>query len=232
MKRVSYKHLLAVRWFHWVNFPLLTLMMWSGLLILWANNAYASFGGTDARPAWKLLPDRWFDALGMDHRLADGMSWHFAVAWLFAVNGLLYVAYTVASGEWRYLVPDRKCWREAGLVVLHDLHLRKTQPPVRKYNAAQRISYTAIILMGGGSVLTGLAIYKPSQLHWLAASLGGYEWARWEHFWLTVGYVLFFLIHVGQVVKSGWNNFRSMITGYDVLPPEAVEPKEVADAAR
>jgi thiosulfate reductase cytochrome b subunit len=41
--------------------------------------------------------------------------------------------------------------------------------------------------MGGFSLLTGLAIYKPAQLHWLAALLGGYEWARWEHFWLTMG---------------------------------------------
>ena len=231
MKRVSYKHLLAIRWFHWVNFPLLALMIWSGLLILWANNVYASFGGTPGRPAWRLLPEKMFTTLGMDHRLAEGMNWHFAVAWLFAINGLLYVAYTALSGEWRYLLPDRHCLREAWLVVLHDLKIRKTQPPVRKYNAAQRIAYTAVVLMGAGSLLTGLAIYKPSQLRPLTAALGGYQWARWEHFWLVVGYVLFFLIHVAQVVRAGWNNFRSMITGYDVLPAEAAETHEVSDAA-
>ena len=51
------------------------------------------------------------------------------------------------------------------------------------------MTYSAIVLMGGLSLLTGLAIYKPAQLHWLTAALGGYEWARWEHFWLTMGYV-------------------------------------------
>ena len=47
--------------------------------------------------------------------------------------------------------------------------------------------------------------------------LGGYEWVRWEHFWLAVGYVLFFVIHVVQVARAGWNNFRAMVTGYEIV---------------
>jgi len=35
MKRLEKKHLLAIRWLHWINFPLLFLMIWSGLLIYW-----------------------------------------------------------------------------------------------------------------------------------------------------------------------------------------------------
>ena len=58
--------------------------------------------------------------------------------------------------------------------------------------------------MGGLSLLTGLAVYKPVQLHWLTAALGGYEWARWEHFWLTVCYVAFFVLHLAQVIRAGW----------------------------
>jgi hypothetical protein len=34
------KHPLAIHWCHWVNFPLLALMIWSGLWIYWANNVY------------------------------------------------------------------------------------------------------------------------------------------------------------------------------------------------
>jgi len=48
-----------------------------------------------------------------------------------------------------------------------------------------------VILMGAGSLVTGVAIYKPVQFAWLTALLGGYQWARWEHFWLAAGYVLF-----------------------------------------
>jgi thiosulfate reductase cytochrome b subunit len=72
------------------------------------------------------------------------------------------------------------------------------------------------VLMGAGSLLTGLAIYKPTQAHWLTSLLGGYEMARWLHFWLTMSFCGFFLVHVGQVVLAGWNNFRSMVSGYEI----------------
>ena len=114
-------------------------------------------------------------------------------------------------------MPNRKSFKEAWHVLLHDLHIRKTAPPVvGKYNAAQSIAYTAIIFMGIGSILTGLAIYKPVQLGWLCNLMGGYKFARILHFALTIGYVLFFLVHIGQVIMAGWNNFRAMVTGFEV----------------
>ena len=154
----------------------------------------------------------------MDHRLADGMAMHFLFMWLFALNGFLYVGYTILSGEWKLLVPrSRTAFRDAWQVLLHDLHLRREAPSQEKYNAAQRIAYTGVVLMGAGSLLTGLAIYKPAQLNWLAELLGGYRFARMIHFDLTVLFVLFFLLHVLQVVLAGWNNFRSMVSGWEVV---------------
>ena len=100
---------------------------------------------------------------------------------------------------------------------MHDLHLRKTAPPQKKYNAAQRIAYSAIIVMGFGSILTGLAIYKPVQLWWLCDLMGGYAFARILHFALTIGYSLFFIVHIVQVIIAGWNNFRSVVTGFEVV---------------
>jgi len=70
--------------------------------------------------------------------------------------------------------------------------------------------------MGFGSILTGLAIYKPVQFSWITWLCGGYKAARLEHFILTIGYVLFFLVHIIQVIKAGWKNFKSMITGFEV----------------
>ena len=120
---------------------------------------------------------------------------------------------------------DRKSFREATLVAMHDMGFKVALPPQGRYNAAQRITYTAIVVMGGLSLITGLAIYKPAQLHWLTAAVGGYEWARFEHFWLTMGYVGFFVIHIGQVIRAGWANFRSMVTGYDLVESKpAPEP--------
>jgi thiosulfate reductase cytochrome b subunit len=210
-----------IRWLHWVNFPLLTMMIWSGILIYWANQIYAIriFGNE----LFKFFPQWFYDYLNIPFRLAEGLQLHFFFMWFFAGNGLIYVIYTIVSGEWRALVPIPASFKRAPLVALHDAHIVKKAPPQGKYNDAQRIAYTSIILMGAGSVITGLAIYKPTQLSWLTAALGGYEWARWEHFYLMVGYVLFFAVHIFQVAVAGWANFRSMITGYDIV--DAVEPK-------
>lgn len=222
MKKVVHKHPLAIRWFHWINFPVLAVMIWSGLLIYWANDVYTiRIGG---RPLIHFFPDSFFQALHVPFRLAEGMAYHFVFMWLFFINGLLYVSYTALSGEWRYLLPNRRSWKEAWLVVLHDLRLRKTAPPQKKYNAAQRIAYSAIVFMGLGSLITGLAIYKPVQFGALAFICGGYEAARLEHFILTIGYCLFFLVHIVQVILAGWKNFQSMITGFEVLPPSKTDP--------
>jgi thiosulfate reductase cytochrome b subunit len=215
MKKIVQKHPLAIRWFHWINFPVLTVMIWSGLLIYWANDVYAvKIGGKELI---KFFPTSFYQALHVPFRLAEGMAYHFLFMWLFFINGFLYVAYTIVSGEWKYLLPNKHSLKESWQVVLHDLHIRKTVPPQTKYNGAQRIAYTAIIVMGIGSVLTGLAIYKPVQFSWITTLLGGYEAARAEHFILTIGYCLFFVIHVFQVLRAGWKNFRSMITGFDVI---------------
>ena len=81
--------------------------------------------------------------------------------------------------------------------------------------------------MGVGSLLTGLAIYKPTQLHVVTTLLGGYEMARWFHFWLTLSYVGFFLVHIAQVISAGWSNFRAMIIGYQIMPVEPTQIDEV-----
>ena len=216
MKRLVRKHPLAIRWFHWINFPLLGLMIVSGILIYWAYPIYR-IGVGDFTLAKLTLSRELYQKLHINNRLALGMAWHFTFMWLFALNGLLYVLYTAISGEWRHLLPNRNSFKEAWQVLLHDLHLSRVAPPPRKFNGAQQIAYTAVLLMGLGSILTGLAIYRPVQLSWLAALLGGYPMARFLHFWLTVGYVFFFLIHIAQVIRAGWNNFRAMVIGYEVV---------------
>ena len=224
MKKIVTKHPLAIRWFHWINFPVLAIMIWSGLLIYWANDVYAiKIGG---KTFIQFFPDSFHKALNLPFRLAEGMAYHFFFMWLFYLNGLLYVLYTIFSGEWRLLVPNKKSFKEAGQVLLHDLRIKKYVPPQVKYNGAQRIAYTAIILMGVGSVITGLAIYKPVQFSWLTWLCGGYEAARLEHFILTIGYCLFFIVHILQVIRAGWRNFRSMITGFDVITEKKVDDIE------
>lgn len=224
--RIVEKHPLAVRWFHWINFPVLMVMIWSGLLIYWANDIYEI--KLDSTTLIKFFPKAFYDALDLRARLADGMAYHFTFAWFFAINGLFYVLYLVMSGEWRFIVPKKSSLGEAWKVLLNDLFIKKYTHEKAKFNGAQRLAYTSILIMGFGSLLTGLAIYKPIQLSWLTNALGGYGAARLEHFCLTLGFCAFFLVHLLQVIRAGWNNFRAMVSGFELEevadnPPEASE---------
>jgi thiosulfate reductase cytochrome b subunit len=212
---------------HWINFPVLFTMIWSGLLIYWndSDNAYkhphAVYRiGVGPFTLFRFFPHWFWKAMNAPYHVTQGLGYHFFFMWVFAINGILYVLFTIFSGEWRFVVPDRKSLKEAIQVTLKDLHLSKYLPSQTKYNGAQKIAYTSVILMGMGSLVTGLAIYKPTQAHWVTTLLGGYEMARWEHFLLTMGFCGFFLIHVTQVVLAGWNNFRSMVSGLEVKPVE------------
>jgi thiosulfate reductase cytochrome b subunit len=233
------KHPLAIRWMHWVNFPVLFTMIWSGILIYWndSDNAFrhahevyrVGLGPVTVFrffPAW-FYTNRFWD---MRYRVTEALGYHFFFMWIFAINGIAYVAFLLWSKEWKFMLPTRASLAEAIQVTLVDLHLRKGLPAQTKYNGAQRIAYTSVIVMGLGSLVTGLAIYKPTQAHWLTSLLGGYEMARWLHFWLTMGFCGFFLVHVGQVMLAGWNNFRSMVSGYELRP--ANEPSLEAERRR
>lgn len=244
------KHPLAIRWFHWLNFPILFAMIWSGVLIYWADSQPGDGAGHFYGIGWgdftlfRLFPD-WFyrpefhgltvvaapeaghPLYSLNQRLAEGMGWHFFLMWLFTINGLLYVGFTLLSGQWRYLVPNRHSVGEAWQVVLHDLRIRKGPLPEKKYNGAQQIAYTMVVLMGLGSLITGLAIYKPAQLSW-PLWLGGYGGARFLHFWLMMGFVGFFLVHILQVIRAGWNNFRGMLTGKELAKLAAPEMESEA----
>ncbi|WP_462266793.1 cytochrome b/b6 domain-containing protein [Mucilaginibacter sp.] len=224
MKVIKEKHSLTMRWTHWINFPLLTIMIWSGMLIYWASDTYkVNLFGYDI---FHFFPEGFYKFFNISGRLAEGMAFHFLFMWMFFINGILYVLYTIISGDWRELAPNRRSFKEAWQVVLHDLHLRKTAPPQGKYNAAQRVAYTAIIVMGAGSIFTGLAIYKPVQFAAVTWLMGGYNFARILHFALTIGYVLFFVIHIIQVALAGWNNFRSAVSGFELA--DAPSPQVAA----
>ncbi len=223
--RLERRHPLAIRWMHWINFPVLFLMILSGIRIYWNDSDNARLHphaiyriGFGSHTLLRIFPEPVWKALHIQWHVTQGMGDHFFFMWIFAINGIAYVAYLLYSGEWRFLLPRRHSLREAWQVLLATLHLRSSAPAQTKYNSAQRFAYTGVTLMGGASLLTGLAIYKPTQVHYLTTILGGYEWARWEHFWLTIGFCLFFFVHVAQVALAGWNTFRGMVSGYEVQP--------------
>jgi len=226
--RLERKHPLAIRWMHWINFPVLFTMIWSGILIYWndSDNAYrhphAIYRiGIGSFTLLRLFPEWFYRRLQVPYHVTEGLGYHFFFMWIFALNGIAYVLFLALSGEWRFLLPERRSLHDAIQVTLVDLHLRKGLPEQKKYNGAQRIAYSGVILMGAGMLVTGLAIYKPTQAHWLTTLLGGYEMARWLHFWITMSFLGFFAVHVIQVALAGWNNFRAMVSGREIQKVDA-----------
>lgn len=201
-----------IRLVHWVNVPLLVIMAGSGLQIL---VAFPKLGPQDEPFGWYpfpgKLPPEW---ARIGQWLAGARHWHFAFAWFLVLNGVVYVAYLVASGEWhrRAFLPRRDT-RNAWGTLLYYLRLRRHAPPQELYNGLQRLAYSGVLLLALVEVLSGLALYKPLQLHPLAALFGGYDTARAVHLVVlallvlfTVGHILMVALHprtLGEMVTGG-----------------------------
>ena len=81
-----------------------------------------------------------------------------------------------------------------------------------KYNYVQKLLYAGIIVVGILIVLSGLAIWKPVQLQYLTAVFGGYEAARYVHFFCMAGIVAFMVVHVALALLVP-KSLRAMIIG-------------------
>ena len=189
-------HPLLVRVTHWINALAILVMVLSGWKIY------------NASPLFEFsLPDD----LTLGGWLAGALQWHFAAMWLLAVNGMLYLAYGLASGHLR-----RRMFPLAPGAMLRDvlnaLRGRLAHDDLAVYNTAQKAAYLGAIALAIGLVLSGLAIWKPVQLHWLASLMGDYEGARLLHFFCMAGIALFVLVHVLMVILVP-KTFLMMITG-------------------
>jgi len=189
-------HPLVVRVTHWTNALAILLMITSGWRIY------------NAAP---LFDFRFANGLTLGGWLAGALQWHFAAMWLLALNGLIYLAYGIGSGHLR-----RKLWPVSPRALARDLLAalrgRLSHDDLSVYNTAQRAAYLGAILLAIGLVLSGLAIWKPVQLYWLAALMGDYEGARLLHFFCMAGIVLFVLVHVTMVLLVP-KSFLAMVTG-------------------
>lgn len=180
-------------------------------------------GETVARafPSWITLPS-WQD-------LAAGRLWHFLFAWIFVINGFVYVIYGLAGRHfWRDLLPSRDQWRSFGRTIWDHIRLRfpHGEEAVR-YNILQKLAYIVAILALIVMVMTGLSMSPGmnARAPWLTDIFGGRQSARTFHFISATIIVLFAIVHIVLVLISGvWNNIRSMITGRYVIKDE--RPKE------
>ena len=237
------RHHLLVRCSHWLNVPILLGLIVSGMSIYWASPVYqhkpdAQTGGVDPLAdigiwicahvpglrQYNSPPDWVYNHISLGPGLlASALRLHWLCAYLFMLNGLVFVIGLATGGSWRALLPRRTDLRDALKMVRYYTVLpfaklaRRTwlHPPFNtKYNALQRAAYFSVPVAGLLSVVTGWAIHKPMQLYWLTWVFGGYDKARIWHFWLMWVFVLFVVPHVILVLADGWDTLRSMIVGW------------------
>ncbi len=242
-KTIVLQHHALVRISHWLNIPILLMMILSGLSIYWAspvvkhardprtgNTDYLADVGTWAvahlpGQAHFERPRTWFyDHFSLGHGiLAEALRLHWLFAYLFMANGLLYLTGLAIGGGWRALVPRPRdaggalamMRYYAGLVPAKILRRPWPHPAVReKYNALQKLGYFSMPVAGALAIATGWAIHKPAQLGWLERAFGGYDWARTWHLLMLIVFVGFVIPHVVLVIADGWDTFRSMVVGW------------------
>lgn len=168
-------------------------------------------------PSWLTVPSY--------RDLASGRRWHFFFAWALVINGAVYVAYTLASGHWRQMVPTGRQLRDIGGSLRDHLMLRFPEGEAAKsYNVLQRLAYFGVIvIVVPALILAGLTMSPGmnAAFPWLLDLFGGRQSARTIHFIAAGLLLLFVLVHVLMVILSGpINNMRSMITGIFAIDRE------------
>ena len=189
-------HPIWLRITHWINAAAMVVMIMSGWQIY---NASALFPFTFPR------------SITLGGWLAGALLWHFAAMWVLAINGLVYLALGFATGRFR-----RKLWPirpgEVWVDARAALRGKLSHADLSVYNAVQRLLYVGVILAGVMVVLSGLAIWKPVQLSPLTAVFGGYDVARYVHFFAMAAIVGFLVIHVALALIVP-KSLRAMIVG-------------------
>lgn len=189
-------HPLVVRVCHWVNVLAVLVMITSG----WAIYNASPLFGFDF--PYQITLGGW---------LAGALQWHFAGMWLFAINGLVYLAYGIVSGHFR-----RKLLPLSPAAVLRDvaqaLKGKLAHEDLSVYNAAQRAAYLALIFFLVLMIATGIVIWKPVQFYWLGQFMGDYEGARYLHFFAMAAIAFIVLVHIVMVALVP-RTFPTMFTG-------------------
>jgi len=186
-----------VRLTHWINALATFMMIGSGWQIY------------DASPLFRFI--HFPSALALGGWLAGALLWHFAAMWLLVINGIVYVTLGIVTGRFRRkLLPIRL--RDVINDSLAALRGKLSHDDLAVYNAVQRLLYLGVILAGILIVLSGLSIWKPVQLKYLTAFFGGYDIARYVHFFAMASIVAFLTIHIvlALIVPK---SLRAMIFG-------------------
>jgi thiosulfate reductase cytochrome b subunit len=226
--RESVRHSALVRLTHWINTISFIGLLLSGIAILLAHpRLYWGETGAVGGPSLVDLPLPF--VLDIPIR-GPGRYLHFFFAWIFVLNGSLYVMFGVVSRYFlKELLPRRAHlrWSSIRTVISTHLHLRRpSDAEAHTYNVMQRLSYLGVVfVLSPLIIVTGLAMSPSivSVFPWMVTIFGGQQSARTLHFAVACLLVAFLVIHIALVCLAGfWKRTRAMITGH--LPPGEERP--------
>jgi thiosulfate reductase cytochrome b subunit len=205
-------HPLPLRIMHWTNAVAVIIMISSGWKIY---NDEVLFG-------WLHFPEY----LTLGKWAQHGLQWHFLGMWIFALNGLAYLAYGIFSGRFRHkLFPVSP--REVIATIGDAMRFRLKHDDLTHYNAVQKVLYLGIILVGILTLMSGLSIWKPVQFSELLALFYDFQTARLVHFLCMTAFVLFLCVHVALALLVP-QSLVAMVTGG---PEVGDEPAHVDNAS-
>jgi thiosulfate reductase cytochrome b subunit len=196
-RRRARVHPLPLRIMHWINAVAIFIMIGSG---------------------WKIYNDdilfsflRFPDAIVIGKWAQYGLQWHFFGMWIFVINGLAYLTYGIVTGRFRQkLFPISP--REVLTTLADALHFRLSHEDLTVYNAAQKILYLGVMLVGILIVTTGLCLWKPVQFSELAALFGNFQTIRLIHFLCMSAIVAFVAVHITLALLVP-QSLLAMLTG-------------------
>jgi thiosulfate reductase cytochrome b subunit len=170
-------------------------------------------------PAWLTIPgSKW---------LAMARRWHLTFAWVFGINGICLVVYSIFSRHLqRDLLPTGRDWRSLGATIRDHLLLRHaTGEAAKSYNVLQKLAYLGVIFLLFPLVIVnglGMSPAMDALLPGWVDIFGGRQGMRTIHFIISWALVAFTAVHLFQVVVTGFrNNLRSIITGNYWVASEA-----------
>ena len=199
----------TVRITHWLNAIAVVVMIGSG----WRIYDNVPIFSLIRFPLWATLggdPDLTYARNG-DVGFSNALLWHLAGMWLFAVNGLVYLAYSLLSRRlFRKMLPIRP--RELVSTIADTLRLKLAHEDLTVYNAVQKLLYLGVIAALMLAAVSGLSLWKPVQFQGLITLFQGFQGARLVHFLCMSVIALFLVVHVALALLVP-RTLLSMITG-------------------
>ncbi len=239
---------------HYVNLLFITLLVRSGLQILWDHprlywNVHSLPGTAWLRftpdvapkdPRYTSLKDAgylspWIGVPGGQHKVGLARHWHFLCAAFWIANGLTYVVLLFATGYWHGLIPTSwgivpAAWKT--FVTFACFQMPHLPDAFSHYDPLQKLAYGSMVFIFAPlTILTGAAMSPAlvARFPWYERLFVNRQVARSLHFLLLCNYLVFLVIHVTLVARTGFaKGMNHILLG---TPDESMTGVWVAAAA-